>query len=62
MQYFYNFQNPVERIEYYINHRNQREEQILEVLTSKSGEKMMSPMDIVKIVYTVISNKNLLFS
>jgi ribonuclease/clavin/mitogillin len=58
MQYFYNFQNPVERIEYYINHRNQREEQILEVLTSKSGEKMMSPMDIVKIVYTVISNKN----
>ena len=40
-----------EKIEYYINHRNERESQILEAL-KKNQEKTLSDMDIVKIVYT----------
>ena len=44
------FQDPIEKIEYYISHRNQREQQILEVLNKKSGQHL-SPMDIVKDVY-----------
>ncbi|CAO1394158.1 unnamed protein product [Diamesa serratosioi] len=40
-----------EKIEYYINHRNERESQILQAL-KKDQEKAMSDMDIVKIVYT----------
>lgn len=40
-----------EKIEYYINHRNERESQILQAL-KKDQEKTMSDMDIVKIVYT----------
>jgi len=43
--------DPIERIQYYIKHRHQREQQILEVLCSKSGHSW-SPMDIVKVVYT----------
>jgi hypothetical protein len=39
------------KIEYYINHRNKREETILGVLKEK-GTKM-SEMDLVKIIYTV---------
>jgi len=42
--------DPIEKIEYYISHRNQREQQILEVLNKKSGQHL-SPMDIVKDVY-----------
>jgi endoribonuclease LACTB2 len=42
--------DPVERIEYYINHRNERERQILAAIVSSSDP--MSDMDIVKVVYT----------
>lgn len=42
--------DPVERIEYYINHRNERERQILEAITASS--KPLKDYDIVKIVYT----------
>ncbi len=45
-------EDPVPKIEYYIQHRNQRERQILETLTSGDGQAMTA-MDIVKIVYTV---------
>lgn len=44
-------QNPSEKIEYYIAHRNQREEQILDVL-KKNKEKKFNEMDLVKIIYT----------
>jgi len=44
--------DPKERIEFYIQHRKQREEQILRALQEKQGLKM-APMDIVKIIYTV---------
>jgi len=45
--------NPMERIHYYISHRHKREQQILEVLNSKSGQlDVWTPMDIVKVVYT----------
>jgi len=40
---------PVQRIEYYINHRNDREKQILEAITS--SKEPLTDMDIVKIVY-----------
>ena len=46
------FQDPIERIEFYIEHRNQREQQILAAMSSKS-KKAWTPMDVVKIVYTV---------
>jgi hypothetical protein len=39
------------KIEYYINHRNKREEELLSVLKEK-GTKM-SEMDLVEIIYTV---------
>lgn len=47
--------DPMERIHYYISHRHKREQQILEVLNSKSGQldfDVWTPMDIVKVVYT----------
>ncbi|KDR18341.1 Beta-lactamase-like protein 2 [Zootermopsis nevadensis] len=44
-------EDPLPKIEYYINHRNKREEEIVRVLKEK-GTKM-SEMDIVKIIYTV---------
>jgi hypothetical protein len=44
-------QDPLPKIEYYINHRKKREEEILGVLKEK-GTKM-SEMDLVKIIYTV---------
>jgi len=44
-------QNPLPKIEYYINHRNKREEEILRVLKEK-GTKM-SEMDLVNVIYTV---------
>nr|CAH0108731.1 unnamed protein product [Daphnia galeata] len=40
-------EDPIQRIEYYIHHRNERERQILEYLSSNRGNKM-SAMDIVK--------------
>lgn len=45
--------DPIERLEYYISHREERERQIVEAL--KSGPAKKSPMDIVKIVYTETS-------
>ena len=44
--------DPVEKIEFYISHRNRREEQIMDVLKSRPDESL-SAMDIVKVVYTV---------
>ena len=45
-------QDPIEKIEFYIKHRNQREEQILEVLNSNRNQTF-TPMDVVKIIYKV---------
>lgn len=42
--------NPVEKIQYYINHRNERERQILEAITN--SKEPLTAMGIVKIVYT----------
>lgn len=42
--------NPVEKIQFYINHRNERERQILEALTNK--KEPLTALGIVKIVYT----------
>ncbi|CAH1396949.1 unnamed protein product [Nezara viridula] len=42
-------ETPVEKIQYYINHRNLRESQIKDVLTRK--EEPLSEMDIVRIIY-----------
>lgn len=41
--------DPVERIEYYINHRNERERQILDAIVS--SDEPLNDMGIVKIVY-----------
>lgn len=42
-------EDPIERIEYYINHRNERERQILDAITTAS--EPLTNMEIVKIVY-----------
>lgn len=44
--------DPIPKIQYYIDHRNERERQILRVL-KKEPEKTFTEMDIVKIIYTV---------
>lgn len=44
-------QNPVQRIQYYIQHRQQREEQILNALKEHGNSTSMSEMDIVQIIY-----------
>ena len=44
--------NPVEHVTYYINHRNQREAQIIAVLTEHSSESL-TPMELVKVIYVV---------
>jgi endoribonuclease LACTB2 len=41
--------DPIERIQYYIDHRNQREKQIFEAITSSA--EPLTDMEIVKIVY-----------
>ncbi|CAG9567482.1 unnamed protein product [Danaus chrysippus] len=43
--------NPIEKIKYYIAHRNQREEQILETLRNNC-DKQLNEMDLVKLIYT----------
>uniref|UniRef100_A0A1B0GMW1 Uncharacterized protein n=1 Tax=Phlebotomus papatasi TaxID=29031 RepID=A0A1B0GMW1_PHLPP len=43
-------ENPIERIKYYIIHRNKREEAIYELLKTKK-EHLFSDLDIVKIIY-----------
>ena len=45
------FQDPKEKIEYYIQHRNEREKQILQCLQENGGP--MEPMEIVKKIYLV---------
>ncbi|XP_059059378.1 beta-lactamase-like protein 2 homolog [Achroia grisella] len=44
-------EEPTQKIEYYIAHRNQREEQILEALKNNVN-KQLNEMDLVKIIYT----------
>ncbi|KAG6444077.1 hypothetical protein O3G_MSEX003162 [Manduca sexta] len=43
-------EDPIPKIKYYIAHRNQREQQILEVLKNNVG-KAFNEMDLVKIIY-----------
>ncbi|XP_075154681.1 beta-lactamase-like protein 2 homolog isoform X2 [Haematobia irritans] len=43
-------ENPSEKVQYYINHRNQREQQILKCFAERNKEKLQA-MDVVKIVY-----------
>ncbi|XP_068237612.1 beta-lactamase-like protein 2 homolog isoform X2 [Palaemon carinicauda] len=43
-------ENPIERIKHYIDHRNQRESQIVEVLT-ESPKKFLKAMELVKTIY-----------
>ena len=42
----------VAKIQMYIDHRNMRERQILEML-SENMDRWMSPMDLVKVIYKV---------
>ncbi|XP_014362698.2 beta-lactamase-like protein 2 homolog [Papilio machaon] len=44
-------EDPIEKIEYYIAHRNLRENQILETL-KKNSDKQLTEMDLVRIIYT----------
>ncbi|KAI4489982.1 hypothetical protein M0804_004164 [Polistes exclamans] len=44
-------EDPVPRIQYYIQHRQQREKQILNALKEHSNSIFMSEMDIVEIIY-----------
>ncbi|XP_050362213.1 beta-lactamase-like protein 2 homolog [Nymphalis io] len=43
-------EDPLKKIEYYIEHRNQREEQILDVM-KKNVETKFNEMDLVKVIY-----------
>ncbi|KAM0727995.1 Endoribonuclease LACTB2 [Formica fusca] len=43
--------DPLPHIQYYINHRKQREEDILRVLEEQGNDKSMTGMDIVKLIY-----------
>lgn len=42
--------DPLPKIQYYIDHRNQRENEILNLLKSKP-EETFTPLDIVKVIY-----------
>lgn len=44
-------QNPIPRIQYYIDHRNQREAQIVEMMKSNPNT-WYSDMDLVRAIYT----------
>ncbi|XP_013181284.1 PREDICTED: beta-lactamase-like protein 2 homolog [Papilio xuthus] len=44
-------EDPIEKIEYYIAHRNLRENQILETL-KENANKQLTEMDLVRIIYT----------
>ncbi|RVE40172.1 hypothetical protein evm_000795 [Chilo suppressalis] len=44
-------EDPTQKIEYYISHRNQRESQILNALMA-NPDKQMTEMDLVRIIYT----------
>lgn len=44
-------ESPAKKIKYYIEHRNQREEQIVEALKN-NADKYLNEMDLVKLIYT----------
>lgn len=46
-------EDPLPRIQYYIKHRQQREEEILRMLQEEGSDKSMTQMDLVKILYKV---------
>lgn len=48
--------DPLPHIQYYIKHRQQREEDILRMLQEKGSDKSMTEMDIVKLIYKVNIN------
>ncbi|XP_066143451.1 endoribonuclease LACTB2 [Euwallacea fornicatus] len=48
--------DPIERIEYYVAHRVQREQQILEALSHSSGQ-LFSEEDLVRLIYKGLSEK-----
>lgn len=45
--------DPLPKIQYYIDHRMEREKQILDVM-QREPQKTFTEMDLVKIIYTVI--------
>lgn len=49
-------EDPLPRIQYYIKHRQQREDDILRMLDEQGGNKSMTEMDIVKLIYKVNIN------
>lgn len=49
-------EDPLPRIQYYIKHRKQREDDILRMLDEQGGNKSMTEMDIVKLIYKVNIN------
>lgn len=57
--------DPMPRIQYYINHRKQREQEILRILEEEENNKPMTGIDIVKLIYKVNMNiktqKNIYF-
>jgi len=52
-------EDPVLKIQHYIDHRMQREAMITEVLKN-NPDKSYSELDLVKIIYTVGGSKNLI--
>lgn len=48
--------DPLPRIQYYIKHRQQREEEILRMLQEKGSDNSMTEMEIVKLIYKVNIN------
>lgn len=48
--------DPLPRIQYYIKHRQQREEEILRILEEQGSDKPMMEMDLVKRIYKVNIN------
>lgn len=48
--------DPLPRIQHYINHRKQREEEILRTLEEQGANKPMTGVDIVKLIYKVNIN------
>lgn len=49
-------EDPLPRIQYYIKHRQQREEDILRILQEQGSNKAMTEMNIVKLIYKVNIN------
>lgn len=53
-------EDPIPRIQYYIKHRQQREEDILRMLQEQGNDKSMTEMDIVRLIYKETPEKLLL--